>query len=74
MSLSKDLTTTVTNDAEGSTIVLKTVSAVGKDKIFISGDGAIYDIKEIKEAIKGIEEFFKLKEPEEEILEGIHLP
>lgn len=57
MSVSKDLTVTVTNETEGVTLVMKTLSALGKTKVSISGDPSVYDIKEIKQALKEIEEF-----------------
>lgn len=59
MSVSKDLTVTVTNEAEGVTLVFKTVSSLGKEKVFISGDAAVHDVKEIEQALKSLEEFNK---------------
>lgn len=57
MSISRDLTVIVTNEEEGVTLTLKTVSSLGKDKVFISGDPSVHDIKEIEEALKNIQEF-----------------
>lgn len=71
MSVSKDLTITVTNEAEGVTLVFKTVSSLGKEKVFISGDAAVHDVKEIEEALKSIEEFNK--EDDEKVAEAFGL-
>jgi hypothetical protein len=57
MSVSKDLTVTVTNEAEGVTVSFKTVSSLGTNKVFIAGDAAVHDIKEIEQAIQTIKEF-----------------
>jgi len=65
----KDLTVTVESIEEGTTLVLKTLSGVGKDKVLISGDPAAYDIKEVKEALKEIESFTK-----EEVVEEAGYP
>lgn len=57
MSLSKDLTVSITNEEEGLTLTIKTVSALGKDKVAVSGDPGVHSIEELKEALKAIEGF-----------------
>ena len=59
MSISRDLTVIVTNDEEGVTLTLKTVSSLGEDKVFISGDPSVHDINEIKKALEDIGQFSK---------------
>ena len=48
--LSKDLTVTVTNESEGITLTLKTVSALGPGKVSIVADPGVYDHQELKDA------------------------
>lgn len=55
--LTKDLTVTITNEAEGITLTVKTVSRLGGTTVAVSGDPGTYDIKEIKEALAQIEKF-----------------
>lgn len=84
MSLSKDLTVTITNETEGTTLVLKTVSALGTEHLTLSGDPGVYAIKDLMNAIEEIKLFHMLnkKEPifidrefkENEMFSGIHLP
>lgn len=57
MSIQKNLTVTVENPDEGVSIHFKTVSALGKTKVSISGDPAVYEKKDIEEALKEIEAF-----------------
>lgn len=56
MSIRKDLTVTVTNPTEGTTLVVKTVAS-SRDKCLIQTDHAVFDIKEIEDALKEIKKF-----------------
>jgi len=55
--LSKDLTVTVTNESEGITLTLKTVSALGPGKVSIVADPGVYDHQELKDALAAIVDF-----------------
>lgn len=57
MSLSKDLTITITNEIEGTVLVVKTVSALGKDVVNVHGDNSTFTIQEIEDALKEIRKF-----------------
>jgi hypothetical protein len=57
MSITKDLTVTVTNDSEGITTTFKTVSVLGATKVSISGDPGVFNIKELQDALNAVTEF-----------------
>lgn len=74
MSLNKDLTITITNDTEGTTISLKTVSALGNGLISISGDMGVFNLLDIQHALQELGQFNEEKEmTPNELIEGIHL-
>lgn len=57
MSITKDLSVTITNEAEGTTLTLKTVSALGEDKVSIQGDPGVYEKEDLKKGLEEIEKF-----------------
>lgn len=67
MSLTKDLTVTITNESEGTTLILKTVSALNNKSITISGDMGVFDLKDIKKAIDEIEMFHLMNKQASEL-------
>lgn len=52
MSLTKDLTVTVTNESEGITCTIKTVSALGIEAVSINADPGVYDRAELMKALE----------------------
>ena len=69
MSIVKDLTVVITNDNEGLTLTLKTVSAIGKNVVLITGDTGVQKIEEIEKALSEIKDFNREKE-----MDFIHVP
>jgi hypothetical protein len=84
MSLKKDLTITLTNESEGTVLVLKTASALGNNVVSITGDHGVFDIKELQQALEEVQLFYLMNnkpiltplssEVYPEHLSGIHLP
>lgn len=67
MSLTKNIVLTVTNEIEGITLTLKTVST-GDNGLVVSGDPGLYSLVEVKTALLEAEKFInevKLIPPEE---------
>lgn len=67
MSLTKDLTVSVTNESEGTTLIIKTVSSLGNKVVAISGDMGVFDLKEIKKAIDEVEMFHAINKHSESL-------
>lgn len=67
---------TVCNVADDSKMVLKASESIGKGKaVLVIGDAGVYDVQEIKEAIKTLEEFeASAATPEDPAMSGIHMP
>jgi hypothetical protein len=57
-----DIAVTIENE-EGITAVLKTVSALGTDKVSIVVDPGVYSISDLEEALKAIKSFNYKAEP-----------
>lgn len=55
--INRDLTITITNEQEGITLTLKTVSALGPGKVSIMADPGVYDSKELEDALNAVKEF-----------------
>lgn len=71
MSLAKDLTVTITNESEGTTLVLKTVSGLGNKVVAVSGDMGVFDLKEIEKALEEIQMFHSMNKHAEQLVEMI---
>lgn len=59
--ITKNIVLTVTNETEGITLTIKTVAAMDNGLV-ISGDPGVYNLPEIKAAIKECEDFIMKKE------------
>lgn len=67
---------TLHNPADDCKMTLKASESIGKGKaVLVVGDAGVYDIKDIKEAIKTLEEFeASTSVPENPAMSGIHMP
>lgn len=57
MSLTKNLVVTITNEAEGISLTVKTLGMLSGNPVLIAGDPGVYDIGELKRALALCEEF-----------------
>lgn len=58
MALTRNLVVNITNDIEGITLTVKTVS-VGDNGITITGDPGLYNIEEVLAAIEECKKFIR---------------
>lgn len=66
---------TVCNVGDDAKLMFKASEAIGKGKVvLVTGDAGVYDVQEIKEAIKTFEEFEKTSAKEDPEMSGIHWP